>query len=136
MSDQADDPAGDELYQYAFHMEPQLRADGNAWIASYPGSDWSVSGGSRNEALQRLGEEFVRRQNSGDDALAYADDVYRRHLREPIDGIYAVDNELYRQLIDASPDERERVVNEAERRRRLGERYTLADYLRDRADQE
>jgi len=131
MSDQPDDPAGDELYQYAFQREPQLRADGNAWIASYPGSDWSVSGGSRDEALQRLGEEFVRRQNSGDDPLAYADDVYRRHLREPIDGIYAVDNELYRQLIDATPEERERVVQEAERRRRRGQTYTLADYQRE-----
>ena len=136
MSDQADDPAGEELYQYAFHMDPQLREDGDAWIASYPGSDWSVSGGSRDEALQRLGEEFVRRQNSGDDPLAYADDVYRRHLREPIDGIYAVDNELYRQLIDAAPDERERAVQEAERKRRSGERYTLSDYLRDREDRE
>ena len=133
----ADDGAnGDELYQYAFQMEPQLRADGNAWTASYPGSDWSVSGGSRDEALQRLGEEFVRRQNSGDDPLAYADDVYRRHLREPIDGIYAVDNELYRQLIDAAPDERERAVQKAERKRRSGERYTLSDYLRDREDRE
>ena len=127
----ADDRAGDELYRYAFHMEPQLQADGNAWIASYPGSDWSVSGGSRDEALQRLGEEFVRRQNSGDDPLAYADDVYRRHLLEPIDGIYAVDNELYRQLIDAAPEERERAVQEAERRRRRGQAYTLADYQRE-----
>ena len=131
-----DDVADDEFYQYAFHMEPQLRADGNVWIASYPGSDWSETGGSRDEALQRLGEEFVRRQNSGDDPLAYAEDVYRRHLHEPIDGIYAVDNELYRQLIDATPEERERAVNDAERRRRLGERYTLSDYLRDREGRE
>jgi hypothetical protein len=101
MSGRADDSAGDELHQYAFHMEPQLQTDGVVWTASYPGSDWSVSGPSRDEALQQLGDEFVRRQNSGDDPLAYADDVYRRHLREPIDGIYAVDNELYRQLIDA-----------------------------------
>ena len=90
-----------------------------------------MSGGSRDEALQRLGEEFVRRQNSGDDPLAYADDVYRRHLREPIDGIYAVDNELYRHLIDAAPEERERAVHEAERRRRRGQTYTLADYQRE-----
>ncbi len=136
MSGRADDSAGDELYQYAFHMEPQLRTDGDVWTASYPGSDWSVSGPSRDEALQQLGDEFVQRQNSGDDPLAYADDVYRRHLREPIDGIYAVDNELYRRLIDAPAEERERAVKEAERRRRLGERYALSDYLRDREDGE
>jgi hypothetical protein len=52
-------------------------------------------------------------------------------LREPIDGIYAVDNELYRQLIDAAPEERERAVQEAERRRRRGQTYTLADYRRE-----
>ncbi len=134
MSGEADDQAVDELHQYAFEMKPQIRADGDAWTASYPGSDWSVSGSSRDEALQRLGEEFVRKQKSGDDPLGYADDVYRRHLREPIDGIYAVDNELYRQLIDAPPEERERAVREAERRRRLGQEYTLADYRRESAD--
>ena len=124
-------PTDDELRQYAFHMEPQVRTDGDGWSAAYPGSDWSVSGSSRDEALQRLGEEFARRQNSGGDPLAFADDVYRRHLREPIDGIYAVDNELYRQLIDAPVEERDRAVQEAERRRRLGQSYTLADYHRD-----
>lgn len=129
-----DDEAADELYQYAFHMEPQIRPDGDEWTASYPGADWSVAGSSRDEALQRLGEEFARRQNSGDDPLAYADDVYRRHLREPVQGVYAVDNELYRELVHAPEDERERVVKEAERRRRLGERYTLADYRHESAD--
>lgn len=128
MSDEAD-----ELYRYAFEMKPLLRSDGDQWVASYPGADWSVSGTSQDEALQRLGEEFVRRQNSSEDPLAYADDVYRRHLREPIEGIYAVDNELYRQLIDAPTEERERVIEEAERRRRLGQTYTLADYRRDSA---
>ncbi len=130
----ADEPTDtDELRRYAFHMEPQLEADGDGWTASYPGADWSVSGGNREEALQRLGDEFVRRQNANENPLAYADDVYRRHLREPINGIYAVDNELYRELVHAPADERDRAVREAERRRRLGQTYTLAEYLRDRA---
>ena len=134
MSDRAqDDAADDELRRYAFHMEPQLTEVGDAWKAAYPGADWSVSGRSCDEALQRLGDEFVRRQTANDDPLAYADDVYRRHLREPIDGIYAVDNELYRELVHAPADERDRAVKEAERRRRLGQTYTLAEYLRDRA---
>lgn len=132
MDDHDDDTAGDELHQYAFHMEPQLTEAGGAWTAAYPGADWSVSGSSRSEALHRLGEEFVRRQNANDDPLAYADDVYRRHLREPIDGIYAVDNELYRELVNAPADERDRAVKEAERRRRQGQTYTLADYRHDR----
>ncbi|WP_123027333.1 hypothetical protein [Mycolicibacterium stellerae] len=131
MSRTADDGAiDDELRQYAFHMEPQLVADGDTWTASYPGADWSVTGCSGHEALQRLGEEFIRRQTAGEDPLAYADSVYRRHLRDPVDGVYAVDNELYRELVHAPADERERTIKEAERRRRLGLAYTLSDYRR------
>ena len=125
------DVSADELRRYAFHMEPQVEGKGESWTASYPDADWSVLGGSRGDALQRLGEEFVRRQNAGDDPLAYADAIYRRHLRTPVAGVYAVDNELYRELVTASAAERKRVVEEAERRRRLGQTYTLADYLRD-----
>ena len=132
MSAQADDDAGaDELRRYAFHMEPQVEADGDLWTASYPGADWSASGPSSAEALERLGEEFIRRQNAGEDPLSYAEDVYRRHLREPMDGVYAVDNELYRELVHAPAAERERTIKEAERRRRLGQAYTLSDYRRD-----
>jgi hypothetical protein len=126
------DDADDELRQYAFHMEPQLVANGDTWTAFYPGADWSTSGPSSAEALERLGEEFIRRQNAGEDPLSYAEDVYRRHLREPVDGVYAVDNELYRELVHAPSAERERTVKEAERRRRLGEVYTLSDYRSDR----
>lgn len=126
------DDADNELRQYAFHMEPQLVVDGDTWTASYPGADWSVTGSSDHAALERLGEEFVRRRNAGEDPLSYTDDVYRRHLREPVPGVYAVDNELYRELVHAPSAERERTVKEAERRRRLGEAYTLSEYRRDR----
>jgi hypothetical protein len=112
-------------------MEPQIEMNGESWTALYPDANWSVSGGSREEALQRLGEEFVRRQNAGQDPLGYAEAVYRRHLRTPEAGVYAVDNELYRELVHAPASERKRVIEEAERRRRLGRPYTLADYLRD-----
>ena len=133
MNARDDDEVLELLQQWAFHMEPQVTANGAVWTASYPGADWSVSGGTKDEALQRLGDELARRQNDGDDPLAYADRIYLRHLREPIDGIYAVDNELYRELIHASHDERNRVVREAERRRRSGQTYTLADYRRESA---
>lgn len=71
MSSTTDD-ADDELRQYAFHMEPQVVANGDTWTASYPGADWSVTGSSDHAALKRLGEEFVRRQNAGEDPLSYA----------------------------------------------------------------
>lgn len=93
-------------------------------MASYPGADWAVSG--------RSTEEFIRRQNADDDPLAYADEVYRRHLREPVERVYAADNELYRELVHAPAVERDRAVKEAERRRRIGQTYTLAEYLDDR----
>jgi hypothetical protein len=115
-------------------MEPQLEESGQSWTAGYPGANWSVTGRSSDEALQRLGEEFTRRQNAGEDPLAYAEAVYRRHLREPVEGVYAVDNELYRKLVHAAAPERKRAIEEAERRRRQGKPYTLSDYLRERQD--
>jgi len=41
-------------------------------------------------------------------------------------------NELYRELVHAPAPERQRAIEEAERRRRRGQPYTLADYLHDR----
>ena len=111
MSTRADDDvSADGLRRYAFDMEPQVELRGESWTASYPDADWLVSGGSREEALQRLGEEFLRRQNAGEDPLAYAKAVYRRHLRTPVVGVYAVDNELYRELVQAPASERKRVI--------------------------
>jgi hypothetical protein len=124
--------SADELRRYAFHMEPQVEERGESWTATYPGADWSVSGNSRDEALRLLGEEFIRRQNAAEDPLAYAEGIYRRHLREPVAGVYAVDNELYRELVHAPAPERKRIIEKAELRRRLGQPYTLSDYLRDR----
>jgi hypothetical protein len=123
--------ADDELHRYAFHMEPQTKQDGDGWMAAYPGADWSVSGRTRDEALQRLGEEFARRQNAGEDVLGYATDIYRRHLREHVEGVYAVDNDLYRELVHAPADERKCAIEEAERRRRSGQPYTLSHYRRE-----
>ncbi|PEG39589.1 hypothetical protein CQY20_10085 [Mycolicibacterium agri] len=117
-------------------MEPQTSQVGDEWTAAYPGADWSASGRTRAEALQRLGEEFTRRQNAGEDVLAYATIIYRRHLREPVEGVYAVDNDLYRELIHAPADERKRAIEELERRRRSGQTYTLSDYRRDRENRD
>ena len=58
------------LQQWAFQMEPVFTDDGESWTGSYPGADWSVSALTEAEARQKLGEEFIRRQNAGEDALA------------------------------------------------------------------
>jgi hypothetical protein len=118
--------------RYAFHLQPQLERSSGTWTARYPEADWSVSAPSKEQALQRLGEEFIRRQNAGEDPLAYAEAVYRRHLRDPVPGVYAVDNELYRELVHAPESDRKRAIEEAERRRRRGQPYTRSDYAQER----
>lgn len=67
-------------------MERQCEEHDGMWTAHYPEADWSVCAPTKEEAHQRLGEEFSARRTAGNDPLAYADDVYRRHLREPIRG--------------------------------------------------
>jgi hypothetical protein len=94
-------------------MEPQVNQSGGSWTARYPGADWSVSDSTRELALQRLREEFIRRQNAGDDPLDYADEIFRRHLQDPVPEVYAVDNELYRELVHAPEEYRDRAVREA-----------------------
>jgi len=113
-------------------MEPQLEQSGGSWTARYPEADWSVSAPTEEQVRQRLGEEVVRRQGAGENALAYADDVYRRHLRAPVAGVYAMKNELYRELVRGhwSEIDVERAFEEAELARREGRPYTKADYFR------
>lgn len=119
---------------YAFYMEPIfVEADGR-WTASYPEADWSVSGVSEDDARARLRDEVERRQNAGEDALAYAPSVYERHLQSPVPGVYAMSNELYRELLMAGTSEEEvqRAFAEAEENRLAGQPYTIEDYRRGR----
>lgn len=120
------------LQQWAFQMEPVFTDDGESWTGSYPGADWSVSALTEAEARQKLGEEFIRRQNAGEDALGYADAVYLRHLQEPVPGVYAMDNDVYLQLKDEPWTEHGRAFKEAEAKRAQGLPYTIEDYLRGR----
>ena len=118
------------LQQWAFQMEPIFTHDGESWTGCYPGADWSVSAPTEAEAREKLQAEFIRRQNTGDDPLGYADAVYLRHLQEPIPGVYAMDNEVYLQLRDEPWTEHSRAFKEAEAKRVQGLPYTKEDYLR------
>ncbi len=120
------------LQRWAFQMEPIFTHDGESWTGCYPGADWSVSAPTEAEAREKLGEEFIRRQNTGDDPLGYADAIYLRHLQEPIPGVYAMDNEVYLQLRDEPWTEHSRAFKEAEAKRVQGLPYTKEDYLRGR----
>ncbi|ORV96220.1 hypothetical protein [Mycobacterium kyorinense] len=121
----------EELISWAFHFEPQIGRDGDGWVAHYPGATWTVRGASEAEALDKLKDEYARRQGSGQFDLADSDAVMLAHLREPIPGVYAMPNDLYRELRDRGADQAEfrRVFAECEARRANGESYTLADWL-------
>src|ERR1700733_3453097 len=125
------DDGYETLRQWAFHMEPLFIQHGESWTGSYPDADWSVSARTKEEAQDKLGAEFIRRQNAGEDALAYSDTVYLRHLQKPVPGVYAMDNELYRELRGEGADTH-RAFREAEQKRMRGETYTKEDYLRGR----
>jgi hypothetical protein len=122
------------LQQYAFHATPLLEESGGWWTARYPHQDWTVSAATRDEALEQLKDEFMRRQNAGDAGYAYADTVCLRHLEEPVPGIYAMDNDLYRELMHEGTAQADvmRAFEEAEERRQQGQPYTKDDYLRGR----
>ena len=83
---------------------------------------------------EALRKEFIRRQSVGNAAEAYADEIYLRHLREPVPGVYAMSNDLYLQLRErgASQEDFERAFKEAEEKFLAGETYTMEDYLRPR----
>lgn len=118
--------------RFAFRMAPQIVEDEVGWRAQYPGAGWSVVGSTAEEAGQRLAEEVTRRRNAGEDPMAFQNEVYRRHLEEPVVGVWAMDSQLYRHLVllgGYDQDSLQPVFEEAERRRALGQSFTKEDYL-------
>lgn len=93
---------------------------------------------SKEEALQRLRDEFGRRlKDSGcsTQAFAFTDAVYRKHLQEPVPGVYAMDIGLYNELRETESDaDLNRAFHEAEQRRVKGQPYTTDDYFRNRGE--
>ncbi|BCO35652.1 hypothetical protein MHEC_20850 [Mycobacterium heckeshornense] len=130
MTTPADDPIAQQ--RFAFRMKPQFEHTTDGWRAWYPGSDWSVTAPSAEEARQKLVAEVNRRREAGEDPKAFQEAVYRKHLQEPVPGVYAMDNELYRYVARETgydQDALQEVFEESERRRALGESFTKADYL-------
>lgn len=127
-------PTDDPIAQrrFAFRLEPLCERTDEGWRVSYPGADWSVSAPTEEEARQKFAEEVTRRRDAGENPSAFAETVYRRHLQEPVPGVYAMDSQLYRHLIrEVGYDEYalQQVFEESERRRARGESYTRADHL-------
>jgi hypothetical protein len=124
--------------RWAFYRLPQAEEGDDGWTAWNPGADWSVSASSKEEALQLLREEMEHRMRAGDKygdyLIAYSKDVDRRHLEQPIRGVYAMDIGLYNHLRETeSRDDIARAFAEAEEQRVAGQPYTMDDYRRNRA---
>lgn len=132
-----DSPTG-PYSRWAFTIVPQAQRSGESWTAWYPGSDWSVTAGSKEEALQKLRSEMDERlregERYGEYMSTYTEAAHRMHLEKPIPGIYAMDIGLYNELRETEPDaDLETVFREAEAKRVAGETYTMSDYRRNHA---
>lgn len=122
----------DMLYQqYATHIRPlitQISAD--QWRAQYPGLTWHVTAGSEQAASDEITKEALRRLDADQDDAQPPHDLLKRHLANPISGVYALDRELFLYLRGhAGRAETQRAFEEAERRRAQGRSYTKNDYL-------
>jgi hypothetical protein len=91
-----------------------------------------VAGPTEEEARRNLAEEVATRRNGGKEPTAFAEAFYHQHLRSPIKGVYAMDNDLYRYLVQEVGYDQgalQAVFEESERRRASGRRFTKGDYL-------
>ena len=124
-------PDETDIKRWAFRVRPETEQNETGWRAWYPGADWSVSAPTEDEARKQLQKEAERRRQAGQDPFT---DIYRKHMRETIPGVYAMDNALYREVARKSGYDQnvlQQVFEEAERRRARGETYTTSDYMRD-----
>jgi hypothetical protein len=96
-----EDVGGDGM---GFFSRPQLEQlpDGS-WRAHYPASDWSITAVSRDAAIAKLQLEDQRRnkEQPGYTVMRYT--ALRRHLIEPIPGVYAISQEEA-ERIRSTPD--------------------------------
>jgi hypothetical protein len=98
-----------------FYSRPQVEqlAD-NSWRAHYPASDWSVTAESRESVIEKLKLEDQRRLKEQPGYGVTRFKALRRHLSEPIPGVYAITREEG-ERIRATQDpqaEFERIANE------------------------
>lgn len=122
----------DVLYQqYATHIRPLItQTSDHKWRAQYPGVDWHVTADSEQAAGDAITEEALRRLDAGQPDAQPPHDLLKRHLQQPIPGVYALDRELFLYLRGrAGTAETQHAFEEAERRRAQGRPYTKTEYL-------
>jgi hypothetical protein len=107
-----DAPGVDEI---GFYTRPQVEQlpDGS-WRAYNPASDWSVTAETQEAAIAELSREDQRRGKEEPGYMVRNYEALRRHLVEPIPGVYAISNEEA-ERIRLTPDpeaEFERIADE------------------------
>lgn len=125
------------LYEkYATHFRPIItKTSDNRWRAQYPGVDWHVVADTEPHAGDEILNEALRRADAGLPDAQPPHDLLKRHLANPIPGMYAMDRELFVFLRSHVGVARTQLAfEEAERRRAAGQPYTKADYLTEHGD--
>jgi hypothetical protein len=86
----------------SFVFDPLIsqQPDG-AWLARYPGADWSVTADNADEARAQLRVEELRRM-SDPEASSWKINAVRLHVEHgPVDGVYELDNTAADRAIQA-----------------------------------
>ena len=130
-SDEIDDELTALYAKYATHIRPLITPTrDNRWRAQYPGVEWHVVTDTQAGAGDELASEALRRFDAGESDAQPPHDLLKRHLVEPIPGVYALDRELFLYLRTyVGVAETQLAFEEAERRRAAGQSYTKDDYL-------
>ncbi len=63
-----------DIKRWAFRVRPETEQNETGWRAWYPGTDWSVSAPTEDEARKLLQTEAERRRQAGQDPFT---DIYR-----------------------------------------------------------
>lgn len=117
--------------KYATSFRPIItKTDDNRWRAQFPGVHWHVDADTEAAAGEEILNEALRRVDAGDPDAQPPHDILKRHLTQPIPGVYALDRELFLYLrTHAGVAQTQLAFEEAERRRAAGQSYTKDDYL-------
>jgi hypothetical protein len=89
MAESEDRPSG--VDGIGFFVRPQVEQlpDGS-WRAFYPASDWSVTAENKDAAIAELSREDQRKGKEEPGYMVQNYETLRRHLIEPIPGVYAI----------------------------------------------
>lgn len=90
--------------QAAFTFVPQVsRSEDGTWQARYPAADWSVTGETREAALEHLHDIALERRGTENENTWQLDAV-RTHLTNgPVPGVYEIPLEVNERIM-SSPD--------------------------------